>query len=107
MLPVFAMLGEADDTFTLTSTDAAQSLSASVLTVAGKSCKALMLTVETQPVKIAMGGAIPISGAGALGHVIQKDSTPVYIVGTYAVSTFKYISAVGGSAGKIQVTPFY
>ncbi len=107
MLPVFIMYGEPDDTFLLTSSDTATALSAAVLTVGGKPCKALMITVETNPVKFATGGATPIQGAGLLGHVLQKDSAPVYIVGTAAVSGFKYISATSGNHGKMSITPFY
>jgi hypothetical protein len=101
------MLGEPDDTFVMTSTDAAQALAAAVLTVGGRSCKAVMVTVESNPVKFAFGGATPVFGAGLLGHVVQKDAAPVFFVGTSMIATLKFVSAATGAAGKVQFTPFY
>jgi hypothetical protein len=68
-----------------------------------------MITVITNDVKIALGGAVPISGvAGAgLGHVLKKDLPPEFIVGESACSGFQYISSVAGSHGLLMITPFY
>ena len=107
MIRTFNMLGRPNDTFKLISTAVAQALAAAVLTDGGRNLCAMMITVDTFDVKIALGGATPILGAGGLGHVLKKDLPPEFIVGESACSSFMYITAVGTSHGNLQITPFY
>lgn len=107
MIRTFNMLGRPGDTFKLTSTATAQALAAAVLTDGGRLLCGLMITVDTNDVKIALGGATPVLGAGGLGHILKKDLPPIYIVGESACSSFMYITAVGTAHGDLQITPYY
>ena len=107
MIRTFNMLGRPNDSFQLTSTAVAQALAAAKLTDGGRNLCAMMITVETNDVKVALGGATPILGAAGLGHVLKKDLPPEYIVGESACSSFMYITAVGVAHGVLQITPFY
>lgn len=107
MLPVFNSYGEAGATILLTSTDVAQNLSAAVLTLSGKACRAGILTLEQNDIKVAFGGTIPVAAVGSVGHLLKKNLPLVAFVGTYAISTLKYISAVAGDHATITFTPFY
>jgi hypothetical protein len=66
-----------------------------------------MITVETNDVKIALGGESPVQGAGNLGHLLKKEQLPMYVVGEDACASFVHISAENGAHGKIMMTPFY
>lgn len=107
MIRTFNMLGRPNDTFTLLSTAVAQALAAAKLTDGGRSLCAMIITVDTNDVKVAFGGAVPVLGAGGLGHVLKKDLPPVEIVGESACSSFLYITALGVAHGNLQITPFY
>ena len=107
MIRTFNMLGRPNDTFKLLSTAVAQSLAAAKLIDGGRNLCAMIITVDTNDVKIAMGGAVPVLGTGGLGHVLKKDLPPETIVGESACSSFQYITAVGVAHGNLQITPFY
>ena len=109
MLRVISQFGRAGLTFQLTSTNVAQVLAAAVLVDGGRNLCAMLITIITNDVKIALGDAVPVSGAAGvgLGHVLKKDLPPIYIVGETACSGFQYISSVSGAAGALMVTPFY
>ncbi len=99
--------GTPEETVTLTSSDVAQALSASILSNAGRTCKGMLITVETNPVRIALGGATPTQGSTPdLGHVLDVGSTARFY-GEMMAAGFKYISANSGNAGYIQLTPLY
>lgn len=93
-------------TTTLTSSDTAQSLSAAILTVSGRTCKGMIMTIETNPVRIAFGAAPTQGSTPDLGHVLDVGSTARFY-GEDIASDFQYISANAGNAGYIQLTPLY
>lgn len=119
MLPVFSFLGEPGETFNMTSSDEAQSLPAAVLTVAGKRCKAVMITTEDEAIVIAFGGAIPTQWEGdfetapTVGHTlwVVLGFLPLIaasiFAGTSMVATLKFISATPETPAVVAITPFY
>ena len=106
MLRSISIDGVPGATATYTSTDVAQTLPAAVTTIAGRTIVGFLMTVETNPVSIAFGGAIPTQGASPLRHLLSAGDT-LKVSGSQVATTFRYISAGAGNASTLQITPFY
>ena len=104
---VITTRGMPGDTFTQTSTNVAQALTAgSIVGSAGNPCIGALITFETNDIKYCMGGSTPVSSG--LGHTADVSVDPVlWLDSGNAVKTFRFISAVAGAHGVIQVTPFF
>jgi hypothetical protein len=98
--------GTPDDTLRLVGSDAAQALSSTVLTVAGRTCKGAIITVEDNPIRIAFGGATPTQGASSLGHLLNVGDV-MRVYGEGMMQDFKYINANNGNNSVMQLTPLY
>ena len=72
--------------------------------VSGKNAVAILITCETNNVRIAWG-ADPTSAA--LGHVMVKDTEGILIENLAVADDLRYQSATDGSAGRLNITPFY
>lgn len=107
MLKVMNYLGTPGDTIKLTSSDTATALSASVITNAGRAMQGMIITVDTNPIKIAFNGVSPVQAATNVGHILAKDSAPLIIQGADLCSTMKYISSTSGNVGYMYLTPLY
>jgi len=106
MLRVVPIDGVPGATARYTSTNAAQSLPAAVITVAGKTALGIEVSVETQSVRVGFGGAVLTQGASGLGHLLTVGTIKRYY-GSQVMSTFQYISAVINVHGDLVITPFY
>ena len=90
------------------STDAAKSLIAAHKYRDGVSdgkSVGMIITVETQPIRIAFGVA-PIR-ATPLGHVIQPGGEPIILNSWAQIKQFQYQSEIAGSAADLNITPFF
>lgn len=101
--------GMPGDTFTMSSTDASQALTAaSILGSAGNPCIGALITFDTNDIRYAMGGTTPTqAGTGHLADVSTGNGCELWLEGGNAVKTFRFISAVGATHGKVSCTPFF
>lgn len=106
MIKTMNFMGVPGSTYRTASTDAAQSVSSSVLEDAGRALQALMITCDTNPVRIAFGVA-PTQGASGIGHTLQVTADPLFIFGSDLCEDLKFISATNSTAGGLQLTPLY
>jgi len=105
MKNVFSMDGVPGTTFTQTSTDASQALTAaSVLSSDGNRAIAVLITCETKDIKFVLGGATPVSAG--LGHILATSQS-IILSNSSAVKSFRFISSTAGQAGVLQITPFF
>jgi hypothetical protein len=89
----------------MTSTDAAQALTAaSVLGSGGNPAIGALITCQTNDIRFIMGGATPV--VDGLGHVLATGQN-IYLDSGNAVKTFRFLSASAGAAGVIMITPFF
>ena len=79
----------------VTSSDTAASLPTNVL-----KCQAVLITVENASIRFCVGGSTPTT---SLGHVVANGDS-LRLTNPAQVSSFKYISAVGGSAASLMIT---
>ncbi len=99
--------GKVGDTWQITSTDAVQNLgddSFIVMQVSGKNIVALMITLEDDNIRWAVGANPSQAGAG---HLLAKDGAPFMLRGIGMIEDFRFISATAGNHGTIKYTPFY
>lgn len=106
MIKTMPFLGVPGSTFRTASTDAAQSVSASVLENAGRTLQGMIISVDSQPVRIAFGVA-PTQGASGIGHTIAVTADPIIIHGADLCEDLKFISATASTHGAIHITPLY
>lgn len=106
MIKTMPFYGVPGDTYRVASTDAAQSVAASVLEDSGRTLQALMLTVDTNSVRIAFG-TTPTQGASGVGHTLTTSADPLFIFGADLCEDMKFISATNSTAGGLQITPLY
>lgn len=78
MIKTMPFFGVPGDTYRVASTDAAQSVAASVITNAGRTLQGLILSVDTNSVRIAFSTA-PTQGTNGIGHTLQKDQDPIVL----------------------------
>lgn len=105
MKNVITMSGVPGETFTMTSTNTAQSLTAAnIVGSGGAQPIGALITCETKAVKFCVGGSTPVSSG--LGHVIASGGSRTLDSGN-AVKTFKFISSAAGQAGTLQITVFF
>ena len=96
--------GTPGPTYTVTASNTATGISASVLTYLGVTAKGAIITVETYGIRIAFGGTTPtIAG---LGHYIEAGGG-LRIYGSTAMANFKYINYVTSNNAVLQITPLY
>ncbi len=107
MLKTMNYMGTPGDTIKLTGGDTAASLSASIITSAGRSMQGMIITVDTYNIRIAFNGISPTQGAGGVGHTLIKDQMPILIMGADLCSTMKYINTTNGQNGYLHLTPLY
>lgn len=106
MIKTMPFLGVPGDSYRVASTDAAQSVSSSVLEDAGRTLQGLILSVDTNPVRIAFSTA-PTQGASGIGHTLQKDQDPIILHGANLCEDLQFISATASTHGGLQITPLY
>lgn len=106
MIKTMSFFGVPGDTYRVASTDAAQSVSSSVLEDAGRTLQGLMLTADTNPVRLAFGTA-PTQGASGIGHTLQVTAVPLFLFGADLCEDMQFISATASTAGGLQITPLY
>lgn len=68
--------------------------------------KGAWLTVETNGIRIAFGGAVPTSGADGLGHLLTTGDS-LFIDSRAMLKTCQIINSTAGSNALVQVTLFY
>ena len=101
----FQTMGMPGDTFTMTSTNSAQSLTAaSIVGSSGHKALGAVVSCETNAVKFCVGGSTPVSSG--LGHTLSPNQSVVLESGSEVV-TFEFISATADSHGVLQITPFF
>lgn len=74
-----------------------------VLTKDGYPARSLYITVETNDIRFALGGAAPDSSSSR-GHVLASGGSK-WISNTTAVESFKVCNKTADSVAVIQVTP--
>ena len=107
MIKTMNFMGVPGPTTRTASTDTAQSISASVITSSGRTMQGMILSVDSQPIRIAFGGTAPTQGATGIGHTLQKDLDPVIIMGADLCDTMQFISATNSTHGGLHITPLY
>lgn len=106
MIKTMPFLGVPGSTFRTASTDAAQSVSSSVLEDSGRTLQGMIINCDSNPVRIAFGVA-PTQGTTGLGHTLQTSAAPLFIHGADLCEDLKFISATASTAGGLQITPLY
>ena len=106
MIKTMPFLGVPGSTFRTASTDVAQSVSSSVLEDSGRTLQGMILTADTNPVRVAFAVA-PTQGASGIGHTLQVTAAPLYIHGADLCEDLKFISATASTHGGLQITPLY
>uniref|UniRef100_A0A6H1ZHY6 Uncharacterized protein n=1 Tax=viral metagenome TaxID=1070528 RepID=A0A6H1ZHY6_9ZZZZ len=104
MKNIFSMDGVPGTTFTMTSTNASQALTAaSLLSANGNRAIAALITCETNDVKFVFG-ATPVSSG--LGHVLGIGAS-IMINNSAGLKSFRFISSTADAHGVLQITPFF
>lgn len=99
----FSVAGTPSTTFRMASTNAAQRLTAAnLVTAAGKRCKRAVVAVETNSVRVAWG-TDPTQGAGSVGVTLNNGDV-LTLESPAAVEGLRFISAVSGTHGVLQVS---
>lgn len=105
MLNVVTLSGMPGETFTMTSTNNPQALTAaSILGSGGNPAIGALITCQTNDIRFIFGGATV--APDGLGHVLASGQS-IYLDTGNAVKTFRFASAAAGSAGAIMITPFF
>lgn len=87
------------------STDTAALINPAVLVAAdGSLAKGVFLQCDTNSIRIAFGGAVPVAGAGGLGITLAAADT-FYMKGYTAAKKMKIVSAASGVHGGLNITP--
>jgi hypothetical protein len=100
---VFDVSGVCGATYSAASTDTAAALSSTVLTdAAGRVCKAISFSVETNSIRWAIGTPTQagLGYVGAAGAFFR-------VTGEANCAAFKFISAANGVHATLQITPEY
>lgn len=109
-----AMIGETLTTLTATSTNAVQTMIDDVSGFVAQIAKTrssfihkinvvgCFITCETNDVKYAFG-VNPVSSG--LGHILVKASEGIFLSSHKQIIEFRFISAVAGAHGVLQITP--
>lgn len=93
------------DTFSITSTDAAQSIPELQLTNAdGKLPSKIYIAARDNEILYSFGSD-PVQGGD--GYVMSADSEPIEITGINFITEFKFISSASGVHGDLIITPEY
>lgn len=92
------------ETYTYTTTDTAALLATAALKANDKTAVGVFLTVETNSIRIAFGGAVPTQAG--LGHLILAGESFRLPDGVSARS-LQIISASAGQAAEVQITPIF
>lgn len=66
----------------------------------------MLITVEGNAVRVAMGGAVPGQGSGGLGHEIDPG-TPFRPTGQGNVGVVQAVAAEAGHVAVLHITPEY
>jgi hypothetical protein len=106
MIKTMDFMGVPGSTYRVASTDAAQSIAAAVLEDAGRTMQGMILTVDTNSVRIIFG-ATPTQGTSGLGHTLTASALPAVFMGADLCEDLQFISAAASSAGGLQITPLY
>jgi len=100
------MTGIYGPTVRMVSSDTAQSFSANVLAnTDGEPSDSVIITCESNDIRIGWM-TTPTQGASGVGHLLSSGDT-FRIVGRDNILRFKFISAVNGIHGVLQITPEY
>ena len=115
MYKVYQSTGTPLATKKITSADTAQELptaymgsAATRITETGWStgAYAALITVETNPIRFALGGTTPTNdGSTALGHVLAAGES-ILLDGEDQVNSFQFVSKTAASPGVLHVTPY-
>jgi len=99
----FIIDGFSGPTFSMTSSNTAQSIAASKLTLDARSLIGMLVSVDTNNIRGAFGGT---AATTLLGHMIYAGGS-IQIKGKQNAKTFSFISAVAGAHGVLHITPYY
>ena len=107
MLNVVTTRGVPGKTFKMTSTNAAQLLTAaSIIGSTGAKCVGALITGDTYDMQYTFGGTTVVQGG--VGHLLDVSMTCyLWLDSGRAVSSFQFISQASGSHGNLQITPFF
>lgn len=98
------MTGMMGDTFTVTSTDTATALAADkLIDDLSRPMVAATFVCETNSIRIAIGSTPTQAGLG----ILLTSGSQIKFSGVDTLIRLKYISAAGGSHGKLQIFPEY
>ena len=104
MTRIFQIIdGEAEDTYRLTAGDVAASLASDKVEQNGRKAKFCTFTVETNSLRIALGGAVPTQTGSKLGHLLYAGDV-LTMSNAKNIQSLQYINDVNGSNAVIQVT---
>lgn len=89
-------------------TDAAQSITSTVLEEAatGRRCLGAFISADENDLRIAFGGATPTQGTHGLGHLLEAGSS-LFVSSWGSISSMQYINAINSVVGYIQITPVF
>ena len=111
-----SIMGEAGDTFRVAADDTSNALIADGgLTMLGTAptsrggqrvVQAVLITCESNSVRIAFSTAAVQTGGAQVGHVLTPNSS-IWVSNPKNIRSLRYINHTNGSNGVLQVTPFY
>jgi len=110
------VMGEAGDTFRVAVDDTSNALvDDGGLTMLGTAptsrggqrvVQAVLITCESNSVRVAFSTAAVQTGSAEVGHVLTPNSS-IWVSNPKNVRSLRYINETNGSNGVLQVTPFY
>lgn len=95
--------GVASDTRRFTASDAATALPANYVVQNNRHARFATITVETNDLRIALGGTAPTQGGAAVGHLI-KQGDALQLETQHEISSLLYINAVAATNCVFQIT---
>lgn len=108
MNTAFQVMGFPGTMQKVTSTDAAQALSSSLVTRSDRQpAIAVAITVETNDLRVAWDGTTPTTSTStAVGHILAAGQS-LRLENPAAIGAFKFCSKTSGSHGVLHITPEY
>jgi hypothetical protein len=107
---VYSFAGTAGTTQRLVITDTASTLdtlASGILTSStGRGAISALISVQDNAIRVGFGGAVPTQAGNKLGHQLTIGQMIVLDSGG-TLKALQLINDVNGSAGVIQITPFF
>ena len=102
---IFRLEGRPGETFTVTSTAAAQSFSSAQRTRNGSHAIACYISVDDNSIKFTLGGSTPVFAG--LGHTLTVLNGVLLLESPSLIHDFSFVSAAQQSHGVLQVTMLF